>query len=395
MVAPAAPVSFASRAASRVGALLCGRRCWAVALPVAAACWVVGALSARYLPLKQGVFTREFADWPFLDAWLRWDASWYHLIAVDGYWFDPERQSPVAFFPVYPLLIRALHALGLDAYVAGILISLGCGLAAIFLYSRWARSRAEAVSARPAEVSGYATLALAVYPLAFFLYGAMYSDAVFLLLAIGAFLLLEHRRPWAAALLGALAAATRPVGPALILGLTVRQLELGYRQTGRLRVRDLVPALSALGLLGYMLYLHLAFGNAFAHVETQTLWNQEPGWRTWLKVEFFTAKVHKHRDAYALAHGVLGVTFLLLSIPTARRIGLGYGVYAAAVSGIPLLSSASFIGVGRYAIAAFPCFLVLSLLLEDRPRARAAIAIGSLGLLLLLTSKFAIGRYVS
>lgn len=363
--------------------------------PIAAACWIVAGLSARYLPLRHGVFTRDFEAWPLLDGWIRWDARWYHDIATGGYWFDPEQQSPVAFFPVYPLLIRALHGLGLNPYVAGILIASACGLSAVFLFSRWARARAETAADRPADVAGFATLALILYPLAFFLYGAMYSDSVFLLLVIGAFSSLEHKRPWTATLLGAIATATRPVGPALILGLTVRQLELGYRETGRLRIRDLVPALSAVGMISYLLYQHVAFGNAFAYVETQAFWHQEPGWRTWLKVDFFTAPVHRHRDGYALAHALLCVIFLLLSIPTARRLGLGYGLYTALVCGIPLVSSASFIGVGRYAIAAFPCFLTLALLLDRRPRARALIATGSLVLVLLLTSKFATGRYVS
>jgi LacI family transcriptional regulator len=29
-----------------------------------------------------------------------------------GYWYVPGQQSPVAYFPLYPLIIRALHAAG-------------------------------------------------------------------------------------------------------------------------------------------------------------------------------------------------------------------------------------------------------------------------------------------
>lgn len=41
----------------------------------------------------------------------RWDAAWYVEIARDGYHYEPSAPSNPAFFPLYPLLIRAVHAL--------------------------------------------------------------------------------------------------------------------------------------------------------------------------------------------------------------------------------------------------------------------------------------------
>jgi len=41
----------------------------------------------------------------------RWDAGWYLEIARDGYRYEPGVPSNAAFFPLYPLLIRAVHAL--------------------------------------------------------------------------------------------------------------------------------------------------------------------------------------------------------------------------------------------------------------------------------------------
>jgi hypothetical protein len=41
----------------------------------------------------------------------RWDAGWYVEIARDGYRYEPGVPSNAAFFPLYPLLIRAVHAL--------------------------------------------------------------------------------------------------------------------------------------------------------------------------------------------------------------------------------------------------------------------------------------------
>src|SRR5947199_1053148 len=46
---------------------------------------------------------------PFINMWSRWDAGWYLEIAQNGYSFTPGKQSDVAFFPLYPNLIRLLH----------------------------------------------------------------------------------------------------------------------------------------------------------------------------------------------------------------------------------------------------------------------------------------------
>src|SRR3954467_15005723 len=42
-----------------------------------------------------------------INMWSRWDAGWYYSIAKSGYKFAPDQRSNTAFFPVYPMLIRA------------------------------------------------------------------------------------------------------------------------------------------------------------------------------------------------------------------------------------------------------------------------------------------------
>jgi len=48
---------------------------------------------------------------PWVNMLSRWDAVWYFEIARDGYRYEPGVPSNAAFFPLYPLLIRAVHAL--------------------------------------------------------------------------------------------------------------------------------------------------------------------------------------------------------------------------------------------------------------------------------------------
>ena len=156
----------------------------------------------------------------WLDGWFQGDSGWYLSIATGGYSYVPGSQSSIAFFPVYPLGVRGLGGLLGDVQLAGSLLGVLAGLAAVLLFARWVWQRL------PRRSAILAIAVLLVYPYSFFLYGAMYADSLFLLCAITAFVLLERRWYLAAGLVGALATAGRPVGVAVVAGLVVRTLEM-------------------------------------------------------------------------------------------------------------------------------------------------------------------------
>ncbi len=328
-----------------------------------------------------------YEAWPFLDMWVRWDAGWYEQIAARGYTFSATQQSAAAYFPVYPLLMRAVMVPGVPVFLAGILVTWAAGLTGVVLFSRWA------AHLRP-DAAGLATWLLLLWPFAFFLYGAVYSDAVFLMLVTGAFLLLERGKVFPATLLGALAAATRPIAPAIVIGLLVRQLELARREGRPFTLRDFVPALSGLGAAAFMTFLGLKFGDPFAFMTTQAGWGQLSGAGSWLKYDALST--YKPVDLFLpLFHLLLAVGVGGLAWRARRTLGWGYTAYAAIAIGIPLISSRDFIGLGRYAIAAFPALAQLSIELQPRPRLRLAALVTSAALLVWMTVRFANGRYVS
>ena len=55
-------------------------------------------------------FTLPFTNARFVEVFAAWDSGWYWDIAARGYYFRPDGQSSVAFFPLYPMLMRALAA---------------------------------------------------------------------------------------------------------------------------------------------------------------------------------------------------------------------------------------------------------------------------------------------
>ena len=58
-----------------------------------------------------------------LDLFFRWDSGWYLAIVQNGYFYVPGEQSSVAFFPLYPSLVKVFSFSVADPRITGIVIS--------------------------------------------------------------------------------------------------------------------------------------------------------------------------------------------------------------------------------------------------------------------------------
>jgi hypothetical protein len=299
----------------------------------------------------------------------------------------------------------------------GSLVTIACGLGALLAIFKWFRDH---VTDRVARV---ALVTLLVYPYVFYLFGAVYGDALFLFAAVGAFLLLERDHTILAGLAGAVATATRPVGIALIIGLVAVALwrrhviEAGESRWRprvvwrRLRPADAGVLLSLGGLVGYMTYLGIRFGHPLAFDEVQSApgWDQGSGPRTWFKITWFqqiknlprwfwdwlqngdTATFEKVQYAVTvILQGLFVLGFLFLAWHVWKKFGWGYGLYCFSMLAIALIGTKDFQGTGRYLLAMFPCFLVLGGYLADRRILRWTW--WSISAIVLLAWCFAFGR---
>ena len=366
-----------------------------------------------------GVDEAPYPGSGLFSGWFRFDGNWYAQISTSGYWFaGSERQSAVAFFPAYPGVLWGLHSVTtVSVKLLGSLVTIACGLGALLAIFKWFRDH---VTDRVARV---ALVTLLVYPYVFYLFGAVYGDALFLLAAVGAFLLLERDHTILAGLAGAVATATRPVGIALIIGLVAVALwrrhviEAGESRWRprvlwrRLRPADAGVLLSLGGLVGYMAYLGIRFGHplAFDDVQSAPGWDQGSGPRTWFKITWFqqiknlprwfwdwlqngdTATFEKVQYAVTvILQGLFVLGFLFLAWQVWKKFGWGYGLYCFSMLAIALLGTKDFQGTGRYLLAMFPCFLVLGGYLADRRILRWTW--WSMSAIVLLVWCFAFGR---
>jgi hypothetical protein len=153
------------------------------------------------------------------------------------------------------------------------------------------------------------------------------------------------------------------------------------------------------GIVSYCVFLYVRTGDflAWNTVQSAPGWNQGTGPKTWIKYTFF-AEVLRGSPGYGIRLVIQAALCLLfiIAIPLVfRRFGGGYAAYTAVILAIPLIGSSSFMGFGRYLLAAFPVFALGGEFLADRPAVRrTALAASSVGLVV-LASFFGRGFYLS
>lgn len=342
-----------------------------------------------------------------LDGWIQFDGPEYLSIVRHGY----ERRQLV-WFPGYPTAVRVIDLVVGSPVLSAVAVSALGGLVATALFWKWT----ERMGLEPAARST-ALAVMLLYPYGWFLFGVVYSDALFLALALGAFLLVERHRPGWAALLGACATATRPSGFAVALGLWVLWLERtgvlvanpsGGRWLDALRVprrldltrwtwRSLVPLGSLSGLGLYAAYQWAEWGSPLRFVTEQGNYH-EAGVSTLLKQQYFESFTRGFDLRHLLtttAQAALLVVVIGAVPAVGRRLGWGYATYVTGLAALPLVSVSTFMGVGRYLLPAFPVFAVWGAWLSSRRRVRAVWLLTSAAALVVMTAGFARSWYLT
>ncbi|MBV9803634.1 MAG: glycosyltransferase family 39 protein [Solirubrobacterales bacterium] len=350
----------------------------------------------------------------------RWDSVWYLTIAHAGY---PTPASS-AFFPLYPLLIRGGALVLGSELIAGTLISFLAMTTGLYLLHRLVR-----LDLAPAQARATVML-VAFFPASLFL-SAVYTEALFLMLSVGAIYAARLER-WAwAGVLGALAAATRSGGVLLVVPLMWLYL-YGPRSGGELAVlagrrRGWVPryrigrsvawlALVPAGLLAYMGYLGLAHHAPLAAFQAEAVWGRhfagpfggllkalaDAPTDLRLGLSGHTVAVGAAAPVSWQTHNLIDLALVGFAaaglVLSRRRIPLAYTVYAVAL----LVQALSYPVVleplesfPRYLLVIFPVFMGWGAWLGERPRLYGRVIASSAALLAGFSALWAIWAWVA
>jgi uncharacterized Tic20 family protein len=200
-----------------------------------------------------------------LSLWDQWDATHFLWVAQHGYATSPAQPyHHEAFFPLFPLLVRAVTAFGIAPIAAALAINtLALVVACRYLYELGEDSIGAGLGTR-------AVLFLVLFPTAVFLV-VPYSEALFLAGAVPSFLFARRGRWLPAGFAAAVAIASRPLGIFLVAGLAVEFVR--RRRFSRQEVRSAVVAfaIAILPLVFYGWYLWSTRGSPIYFLTAERL----------------------------------------------------------------------------------------------------------------------------
>jgi hypothetical protein len=342
---------------------------------------LVAALASRVLVLTAAAIGHEFRWSRRLPVHIAsiahtlttlgyWDGKWYRTIAERGYLLIPGRQSDPAFFPLFPILLKGVHALGLSYLTAGLVIANLAFVAGLLTFHELSRHVVDA------ETAKVATVLAALFPMSF-VFSMTYPESfVFLALALALLFALQGR--WtASACAGSIAALTRP--EALLFAIPLAAIAVGYgRTTNADRGRAIGAALAPVAsFLSFPLYLGWAVHDTFAWSHAQAAWGRAFG------LEGFGNAFRglSQPGATWLWRDVAFVVVYVVLLVTARRNGVprSWILAGAAIVLIPL-ASGSFMSASRFGLLALPVYWGLAFCAR-RPLVRRALLVVSAGLL--------------
>ncbi len=345
--------------------------CLVVYLCVRIALFALGLLTVSLIPMQSPV---GVPGWPAqmqtggwhnaVTAWERADSLWFLRIASTGYRLD---DSSAAFFPLFPMLVRAVAWLTGGRYLlAGFVVSnvaLLIGLVVLF------KLTAEEFGALMARRT---VLYLCLFPTAFFLFSP-FSESLFLAFAVGSVYAARHRHWLLAGGLGAGAALTRSVGIALCVVLAVEALHqlLGDRRAQPWGAPKAVGVLAAcaipsFGTAGYLYYWQRQGSGWLTPFHAQGGWDRHLSapWHTLVRgFQTGTDNLGAYPGGYWTIDLLLVAIACALAVWVARRARPSFGVYAWLSLVFPLLfmfAGRPLMSVPRFLLPVFPIFWALA-----------------------------------
>jgi Gpi18-like mannosyltransferase len=289
-----------------------------------------------------------------------WDGGWYLSIATHGYvrHIPPGTGNPaqanVAFFPLFPILVRAVHTvtgMGLERSGAAVVCVFGAG-ASVGFWLLVRRLRDEATADR--------AVALFVFFPGTIVFSLLYAESVALCFAIFCCLFLLERRWVLAGLCGALATAARPNAAGVVVAAAIAAV-FAFRERRSLRP-FVALVLAPLGAIAFFLFLWSWTGSWRSWNDVQRRgWHDRFVWdQSWIDIHrWLRHPWHDVSLTVIVLSTIFGVIALVLLLRTAMPVWLkAYALVALAFTMTSLGMRPRFI------LMAFPVFIALA----DRAR---------------------------
>ncbi|MFE9409936.1 hypothetical protein ACFYN0_14245 [Streptomyces sp. NPDC006704] len=310
-----------------------------------------------------------------------WDADWYARIAAHGYgrtlfWPDGAVQSDLAFFPLYPGLIRAVTTvLPVTGGTAGLLVSWTAAVAAacgIYLLGERLYGR---------RVGTVLVLLWGLLPHSVVLTMAYTEPVMTAFAAWSLWAAVTRRWVWAGSL-ALLAGLSRPNAVAVAAAVVAAAGWELWRGGWRARRPWAGALLAPLGWCGYVLWVGAREGDVFGgYFAVQAGWTSRFDFGAG-SLAFVKRLTRVPYDlGFPMAALITGVFVVLFALYVLDRPSLPLAVYSAVLVLIAVGGAGYFESKPRFLLPAFPLLLPVALALtRARPRAAVAVTVALAGL---------------
>ncbi len=338
---------------------------------------LAGVLGKNFIALRAendtflGAGLGEFGKESLIAARANFDGFYYAKIAKEGYQYLQE-----AFFPFYPRTIKFFQPVFGSFILSGLFVSHFCFILAIyFLLKLFSLENGKSVVRKT-------ILLLILFPTAFY-FLSVYTESLFLLLAVLSFWFAKKEKWFLAGIFAAIAANTRLIGifiwPALIVECWEKY---GFEKTKNFLGKAVKNCFSLiilppLGLIHYMWHLQQVAGDPFMFIKVQPSFGAERSvtritplyqvfWR-YLKMIFTVDRTNPIYFTIWLEF-LLALLFLFLLCygwvkKKELKISSSYLIFATLSYMLPTLTG-TFSSLPRYVLLCFPCFLILAKVIE-------------------------------
>ena len=279
-------------------------------------------------------------------AFGNFDGAHYLGIAKSAY----SAQYTQAFFPFYPLLIKIFSVFTFgNLFISAFLLSNIFFLLALLVFYKLISLNYDQKKAF------WSIIFLLGFPTSFY-FGAIYTESLFLFLTVSTFLLIDKKKYFLAAITGFFAALTRIIG--VFLGLVFLFYAKGKK-------RFLLSGIVFLGLLVYMMYLQVNFGNPIYFFTSQSVFGQG---RDDSKIILLPQVFFRYAKIFITTQGLILLTAafelictiaaLVLLIASYKKVKSSWLVFSFLSVLLPTLTG-TLASMPRYILVAFPIYFIL------------------------------------
>jgi Gpi18-like mannosyltransferase len=304
--------------------------------------------------VDQGWFMSPYS---FIDIWSRWDSRWYMDIIMHGYIVTEDIQSTystVAFFPLFPLLVKlfsfllpgAINSPTILTIIGLILNNLLFITSLYFIYQLM-----DQFFQNQAWNKAVIVLIMA-YPGSFY-FSCFYTESLFLFLAVMSVWFAKKENWLLSAISCGLLAVTRPQGILMAIPISILLLQSMQWKIKNFPRKALWLLLIPIPLFIFLFYMRFVTGDFLAPITAQAAWGKETGN---FKLNFIDWLFTPQPDVFKI-DALMTYLFIGLSIYALFKLpSVAYGLFALFVLIVPVVSGTS-VSMTRYIAVAFPAFM--------------------------------------